>query len=1174
MKQLLIALTFLALLSAANQSACQNVKWKMIVPNALVPGRFDPFSPVEFGAIAAKGKIVLAGWKNLILSIDDGATWRNLNAPYASGDFAMEVAIYDDNTFALISYHSGVFISNDQGLSWTLIPTATSGLSIVFDGSPNRLAMVIGGNVVYDIIIGVSGLYHPLLNANYSACIRTAADGTLRVLAGANANTATLMKSYDHDVTWQSTSTINNGDNYTLLADQSDPNRFVAINENWIAHNGNTSNIYLTTDNGNSWNTVFNQPLNSVNALCGNGTTGCHDYFTGTTNAGVLRSNDKGLSWQLIGGPPMTLDSRSLASVDDSLLFAFDTLGNIWATQPASFGPGSYSITGAQFFGQLDLTSCDTSVQTTITFYNSLCQKYDITSAKIIGKDSLEYSLTGNISKPTNYPDSVHIRFTPTKGGKNDAKLLVTYSNGTSTTIDLSVNMPLTSLSISKKILFENDTINLCASDSATLKLTSLCPLDLSSLSVTGTDSASFFLRGKKSAVLPKDSLIKVICIPQRSGLLNATLHIISSDGRTWDVPLSLFVKVAPLAIVAPTATDTISLCSADSIRIVLSAPCSLGITSLSFIGQDSSSFILNGKTSAALPLDSVVVVKLIPKQPGNLSTILHIVTADGRIFDVPLSAFVLPTTVSIQPSALFVNDTINYCTTVTRKLILKAPCPMNFLLALRGLDAASFTLPIPLPNTLPLDSEITVICTPQHSGILDARVEITAGGGVDTIPIHLFVKPAPLSFTPFVKFNVDTITSCESDSAQFVLSTFDLSTQCSLIISSLSITGADASSFVLQGKSTATLPPDSIVKINCIPQHSGKLTAILHIITSDGRSWDVPMTLYVTDPPLEIKPLMLFVGDTVEACIVRSDSVVLNAICPLNISSISIIGKDASSFTLNGKTTAALPADSVIVISCAPITQGDLAATLHLVSSSGTSWDVPLSAFVKAKPMLSLDGATFTDISTDVIGEDISIPVIIHHSGGAYDAEFMIHYDSTSMIYRGVFDLNNADHTFSQFNNFSAQIRFNTGVDTILFARFSFYPLDSVCTHITIDSLKGIGAVTNCLDIPLASDGMNICSTVACGRKILSQYIRYGAAPQLRVIPNPSSGSVTITSSLPLGMVRISATDKLGIERASLNSELSPSEKVKLDLDFLPSGLYFIRVSGISASIPVVIEK
>ncbi|MDP4237171.1 MAG: T9SS type A sorting domain-containing protein, partial [Bacteroidota bacterium] len=967
---------------------------------------------------------------------------------------------------------SGAYYSADRGKSWKQIKSVTNGRIILFDGAPNKV--IVGDEASKVLLITIGGSVQIFSFPNYPNMISMAhaADGSLRGVGYTSNDEGRFYSSYDDGANWVMHERLNGGDNNTFILDPSDPNRFVVVNEDFYFTTDANADLFLTTDNGDTWQDPYSNPRGPFGDLTGSGIAGCHDYFVGTETRGVLRSTDQGLTWNSIGGPQTAMDSRSLGAITDSLIFAIDQSGSIWSTTPQTIGTGSVFTTGYDFFQKLSILPCSNAVTSELYFISTSCIKIGITSLEVVGKDSLQYSIVGSVSKTPNYPDSIGIRFSPKQGGKTDARLKVTFSDGSSKLIDLGVTVSPVPITLSRGSLFGNDTITICSIDSNTLVLSAACPFDISAITIGGPDAGSFILKGKKTATLPKDSIVPVVCIPLHTGNLDATLHLIGSDGRVWDVPLSLFVEPTPLAIgpAHPFGNDSILVCSADSARIVLSAPCALDLRSITITGPDASSFVLEGQNTAALPADSVVMISCIPQHSGNLKATLHLISSDGRSWDIPLDLFVQFTPLLIGEQSPFTRDTIPYCS--------------------------------------------------NDSGV------------------------------------------------------FHFTAPCNLDLASLSFTGVDAASFQVEGKSTASLPADSIIKILCIPEHAGNLEALLHVVGADGRSWDMPVSIFASEPPLQYRPATLFANDSMKFCSTLADSIYLSSLCALDLASITFTGADASSFSINGKASASLPKDSMIFISCSPQRAGFLSAMIHFVSVGGLSWDVPLSPFVEASPTIEFDTRTIASAFTDTVGGDVVIPISFLHSGSSANAEFTVHFDSSALIYRSVSDRAGFDHTIGRPDGISARAAFNTTADTILFAKFSFYPVDSACTNITIDSLTGAAGSTACLDILSNSLEAEICSPAACGRTTLARFERFGMFPQLSIVPNPSSGVYTISSSKPLGEVRIFVTDRLGVLRSTQTGELSAEKNMKLDLEFLPSGVYFVRVSGSNRVIPVLLEK
>jgi photosystem II stability/assembly factor-like uncharacterized protein len=441
MKRFFILCAALLLLSGGEVYA-QQMKWKLLAPRILKQGFLDPNGVFEFGAIDVKGKTILAGWTNVVLSTDEGATWTNLiNAPVTAPDYVYDVDIYDENTFALITNESGAFLTSNKGVSWTkLMDVFPSAHAIEFDGAPDRIAMIIS-DVDY-VILNLNGptFSGQIAGTSVLSDIQIDANGALRIIgyySDATGLHACFATSPDHGASWTLNKTTLPCDNYTFITDPSDANLMTVINEDWAVLQNLFSEIYQTTDNGFSWQKNFIAPISLDDYhLSGNSAKGCQDYFAGTVVEGVLRSTDKGQTWKSIGGPPSALDSRLLTALDDSLVYIVDTTGSIWVTDTK--GRSSQPIIS----GDLQLRStefppCDTSAEIFVQLSQNVCTSTNITSTTIIGANASDYTITKLPSSPLALPDSIGVAFTPKTPGDIDATLVMTFSDGSTYTVDL-----------------------------------------------------------------------------------------------------------------------------------------------------------------------------------------------------------------------------------------------------------------------------------------------------------------------------------------------------------------------------------------------------------------------------------------------------------------------------------------------------------------------------------------------------------------------------------------------------------------------------------------------------------------------------------------------------------------------------------------------------------------
>jgi photosystem II stability/assembly factor-like uncharacterized protein len=418
----------------------QQVHWKLLAPNIIPPKFFSSDGLVLYGAIAAKGKTVLAGWSDLVLSSDEGKSWTKLSAPVDSPDYIYDVDIYDENTFAMITNESGAFYSIDRGNTWIKLSDVFPAVhAIKFAGAPDRFAFIYTNNEFIITTLGGITFSGFVPGMDVAQDIQIAADNSVRFLGFKNTvfgQQAVISTTTDYGASWTVNTTVKDADNYTFITDPQDANRMVIINEDFALLQNDRAEIFLTTDNGVSFQTVYSSPVFFDDyVLSGNSTKGCQDYFVGTAS-GTLRSQDKGLTWTSIGGPPSAFDSRLIRAVGDSLLYVVDTLGSIWVTDTKgrSSQPiitGDYQLRGTEF------PPCDTSAEIFISMTQNLCTNTNIDSLRIIGANASDFSITKQPSYPLVLPDSIGVGFTPSIPGNVDATLVMTFSDGTTYTIDL-----------------------------------------------------------------------------------------------------------------------------------------------------------------------------------------------------------------------------------------------------------------------------------------------------------------------------------------------------------------------------------------------------------------------------------------------------------------------------------------------------------------------------------------------------------------------------------------------------------------------------------------------------------------------------------------------------------------------------------------------------------------
>jgi hypothetical protein len=563
------------------------------------------------------------------------------------------------------------------------------------------------------------------------------------------------------------------------------------------------------------------------------------------------------------------------------------------------------------------------------------------------------------------------------------------------------------------------------------------------------------------------------------------------------------------------------------------------------------------------------IILHFKSSHPGLTQANLMVKFPDGFIRFIPLTIRVPGPTLTISPASLFYHDTIPECVSSTDSVILQAKCPIGITgVSFLGSDAASFTLNGSSPASLPSDSVLRILCQPKHPGQMTATVHITLSDGRTLdIPIVPFVSSSAVSIMPNALFTSDTLYLCSS-----AIDTIRLRSPCGAIsFPSISVTGFDAASFSLSGGGSLT--SDSLLIVTAHPMRFGKLQASVTIASSDGRTWDVPLSLYIKQSPLVFSPPSLFTGDTITMCEGMAVTLHCASPCKLDLPLISVSGLNSSSFQIVGKTSASLPDDSIISILCLPNTTGTLRANVQIDAADGRSWQVPISVVVIPSPSVSVVSQDISATVSNEIGGDVHIHIPLHHNGANVQVEYVIHYDNAALMYQGTFGYNHNDLSIGQPTATSARIGFNTASDTVLDAIFSFYPVDSSCTTIVIDSIVAASGSVNCFDVLSNTASVTVCMS-GCGIQPLARFVRYGEVPHLAVVPNPSSGNVRIVSDKKISNANIQIVDGFGIVKKIISGATITPDGFDVDGSDLPSGVYetLIRNGETSADTRFVI--
>ncbi len=307
------------------------------------PGLWASYS---ISCIAAQGDNIYVGTAGggFIASNDGGATWftaMNGIEP-ASYYVAQKFLIRGDQVFGLVNYH--IYMSTDNAATWTMSEDglADYGVYSIVDNGPNIIATTAMG-------------LHTSTNEGES-WISIASDlpempyGMLITTAG---NHIYVCDAYYEGLYFSN----NNGYDWTQIefTPENSINGIYALADGkLLAQTSYTSNaeitneqsaLYITTNNGNTWNNVTHEITTSycISLAVKDGLV-----YTGTNGQGVFSTPDQGDTWSALG--VTNKDLRTMHTVGNTVLVGGDILtrsidnGETWIN--ASQGLTNLSVQG------------------------------------------------------------------------------------------------------------------------------------------------------------------------------------------------------------------------------------------------------------------------------------------------------------------------------------------------------------------------------------------------------------------------------------------------------------------------------------------------------------------------------------------------------------------------------------------------------------------------------------------------------------------------------------------------------------------------------------------------------------------------------------------------------------------------------------------------------------
>jgi photosystem II stability/assembly factor-like uncharacterized protein len=326
--------------------------------------------------------------------------------------------------------------------------------------------------------------------------------------------------------------------------------------------------------------------------------------------------------------------------------------------------------------------------------------------------------------------------------------------------------------------------------------------------------------------------------------------------------------------------------------------------------------------------------------------------------------------------------------------------------------------------------------------------------------------------------------------------------------------------------------------------------------------------------------PHRLFIADTLNLCDTTSlDTIEINASSCLwpNVISEQVIGPDAIDYQINQPISAPFSSLDSAVISFTPSDTGLRAATYQLTLDDGTVISIPLAGVGIATRDLSLAAASLSE-KTDTIGGEVAVPITVGGLAHAETIELVLRYPLNDIEYDSSVNVAGArvDIPGEQWPGRSKlRIVGATSGAIAAYARFKVFSDTSFDPQVIFDSMNIPTALTPCEYLPPPAATATIYPLQGCGIQMLSRWVHLGQRPLFSIRPNPTSGAISITSSIDVGDVSIEVYDMLGSVCARSTASIGKNMPATLSLP-LKSGIYYLRMISQSAeaNYPIVIER
>ena len=641
--------------------------------------------------------------------------------------------------------------------------------------------------------------------------------------------------------------------------------------------------------------------------------------------------------------------------------------------------PGIVVIPTSFDFGDVRI---DTSATTDILISNNGTGILSVSATNISGTDADKFVITGGTAPFTVAPNATHaisIKFTPGSLGGKSAVLSVISDDLNQGTFNVALagngvgdaNITVSPLALN----FGNVRIDSSVQQTISVTNDGIIPLIISSLNITGLDSANFQLADSSGFTLAPGGTqsVSVIFSPLSVGGKTAALRISSNDPdeNPFDVGLA-GVGIAPDISVSPVAFDygniVVGQSASQTFTVTNPGSDTLHVSSTSLVGAFSGEFqILSGGGVFVLAptAQRSITVNFSPTSVGFKNAALRLVSddPDEPVKDTPLSGTGVIPDIAVSPDSIaFGSVEINATATHSFTISNAGTSVLTVSnVTITGVNNSEFTIAnITTPLAIaPGDSSVGVVnFTPLSPGIKQAALQIESddpdenpvtipmsGTGVPIPAPNISVTPSALSFGD-VEIN---------HSALQMLNVVNRGTA-DLILFNTTIVGADAADFaVLTTVDSLIVLPNDTAKIDVrfSPVTTGAKSASLQIFSNDPDQGMLSVALSGTGvafADIAVSPTSVEFGNVAFGDSTDQTVKIINfGTADLTILSTSITGDTTGQFSVVSLSNSVIaPNDTQTVLLRYRATRaGVFAANLNISSNDpdASSLDVLLTA-------------------------------------------------------------------------------------------------------------------------------------------------------------------------------------------------------------------------------------